>query len=348
MLKPSTASKLRKLIQDYADAQEIDSWKGGGDPSEYDVKEEEFREAKKKLFDFIKRHTIKKGEQLSMNIIRNASVYLVGKQVLSSSGIEQFLDDHKMVWKQEAGELTSTAEHLTEFGGRLCYLSFPTPRPGGNTAYLDNIKESKHGSVLEHAVWNFCLTGISRSLSHELVRHRQGVAYSQLSQRYVDESVAEYVEPDIIASDKELHGLWLAAIKDCHDAYVALAANIRHKLDTDASFMAKWANTIPYVHGESNPKGKPTTTELRKLARQAARSVLPNATETKIMFTANARALRHILEQRGSRFAEPEIRKLANQLLGVLLIDSPHIFGDYRTTLLADGTFEIATDFQKV
>jgi thymidylate synthase (FAD) len=76
--------------------------------------------------------------------------------------------------------------------------------------------------------------------------------------------------------------------------------------------------------------------------------VLPNATETKIFVTANARALRHFLEQRGSRFAEPEIRKLANRLHDVLLRESPNLFNDYRREDLGDGTFELTTAHKKV
>src|SRR5205085_10734218 len=102
-------------------------------------------------------------------------------------------------------------EKLAEIAGRVCYLSFARPRPGGNQAYLGHILEVGHGSVLEHAVWNFVFTGVSRTLTHELVRHRTGMGYSQLSQRYVDESVAEYVEPYCIAEDPGLHALWLYA-----------------------------------------------------------------------------------------------------------------------------------------
>src|SRR5258708_4490571 len=85
----------------------------------------------------------------------------------------------------------------------------------------------------------------------------------------------------------------------------------------------------------------------RKSARQAARSVLPNATETKIFVTANARALRHFLEQRGSRHAEPEIRLLANKLLDVLRKESPNLFNDYERVGLPDGTFELTTQYRK-
>jgi thymidylate synthase (FAD) len=217
------------------------------------------------------------------------------------------------------------AEVLCETAGRVCYMSFAKPRPGGNSVYLGHIKEVGHGSVLEHAVWNLLFTGVSRSLTHELVRHRSGFGYSQLSQRYVDESVAEYVEPDVIADDPELHALWLKAIRQCHDAYTMLAEKLAARLADE-----------------------PDRTARRKMARQAARSVLPNATETKIFVTANARALRHFLEQRGSRHAEPEIRKLANRLLDALQKESPNLFADYTRTPLPDATFEIDTPHRKV
>ncbi len=106
----------------------------------------------------------------------------------------------------------------------MCYMSFAKPRPGGNHAYVEHILEVGHGSVLEHGVWNFLFTGISRSLTHELIRHRAGFGYSQLSQRYVDESIAEYVEPDCIAASAELHGVWLDAVAQSHQAYMKLTA----------------------------------------------------------------------------------------------------------------------------
>lgn len=196
-------------------------------------------------------------------------------------------------------------------------------------------------SVLEHAVWSLCFTGVSRTLTHELVRHRAGMAYSQLSQRYVDESVAEYVEPDIIRSDEELHKLWVLAVSTAHEAYLELVDKLNEKLK-DSMFCIKWCNLT------GTDTARPAKTELRKLARQAARSVLPNATETKILVTANARAWRHFLEQRGSRFAEPEIRKLAGVVLTLLLGEASHIFGDYERVPLPDGTHEIVTAFRKV
>lgn len=273
-----------------------------------------------------------------MNIIHEPSIYLIGKQQLCDNEVTRFLDEHKTQWVHYENEVVAASEEISEFGGRVCYMSFDKPRPGGNAAYIDNIKSSGHGSVLEHAVWNLCITGVSRSLTHELVRHRAGVAYSQLSQRYVDESIAEYVEPDIIASDTELHRLWLAAITTAHLAYVELSNKLNQKIEDREN--AKYV-----LEGVSSTM---TKTEKRKEARQAARSVLPNATETKILFTANARAIRHFLELRGSRHAEPEIRKLANAILSVVVSDAPHIFGDYVREKLPDGTSEITTNYRKV
>src|SRR5207253_10437838 len=111
-------------------------------------------------------------------------------------------------------------ESLTEIAGRVCYMSFVRPRPGGNQAYLEHILDVGHGSVLEHAVWNFIFTGVSRALTHELVRHRAGWAYSQLSQRYVDESFAEFVEPDCIDDVPELHALWQVVVGHVYRHFV--------------------------------------------------------------------------------------------------------------------------------
>jgi thymidylate synthase (FAD) len=268
-----------------------------------------------------------------LRILTDPGVYLIGRQTVQSAELDRFLADHGVSW---ATDTTVAAEVVTETAGRVCYMSFAKPRPGGNAAYLGHIKEVGHGSVLEHGVWNFLFTGVSRSLTHELVRHRAGMGYSQLSQRYVDESVAEYVEPDIVAADPDLHAVWLDAVTHAHAAYVKLAELLNAKL---ADPKAAAAALLP-------PDADRTTR--RKAARQAARSVLPNATETKIFVTANARALRHFLESRGAVGAEPEIRKLAGAVLDVLQRESPNLFGDYRKVPLPDGTFELVTDFRKV
>jgi len=118
-----------------------------------------------------------------MRILRDPEVYLVGRQESHEAEVERFLADHGVAWQTDTDV---AAESLVEVAGRVCYMSFARPRPGGNHAYIKHILEVGHGSVLEHAVWNFLITGVSRSFTHELVRHRAGMGYSQLSQRYVD------------------------------------------------------------------------------------------------------------------------------------------------------------------
>jgi thymidylate synthase (FAD) len=257
-----------------------------------------------------------------VRVLHEPSVYLVGRQTVNAEEIDRFLADHGVSWQTDT---EVAGEYLSEVAGRVCYMSFARPRPGGNKTYLEHIREVGHGSVLEHAVWNLLFTGISRACTHELIRHRAGFGYSQLSQRYVDESVAEYVEPDAIAADPELHRLWLESVAQSHQAYTRLAEKLQEKFQDE-----------------------PDRTLRRKLARQAARSVLPNATETKIFVTANARALRHFIELRASRHAEPEIRKLAAQVLRLMQNEAPNIFSDYQLVPLPDGTFEAVTPHRKV
>lgn len=258
-----------------------------------------------------------------MKIIRRPTVYLVGRQTLNQEEIGRFLADH------DAGQWTTDsrtpAEVLPEMAGRVCYMSFSKPRPGGNQAYLTHIKEVGHGSVLEHSVWNFIIVGVSRSFTHELVRHRAGFGYSQLSQRYVDESVADFIEPDCIAQDAELHEIWASAVQQAQEAYVKLVSGLQRRFaDVQDSTLR------------------------RKLARQAARSVLPNATETKIFVTANARALRHFIELRCNEHAETEIREVAALMLNILRREAPNLFGDYEDVPLPDGTRAAKTDYRKV
>jgi thymidylate synthase (FAD) len=258
-----------------------------------------------------------------LKIIREPKVYLVGRQVTDERAIGEFLNDHDVSHWTTDTEIAG--EKLSEVAGRLCYMSFARPRPGGNKGYLSHILQVGHGSVLEHSVYNFIITGVSRSFTHELVRHRAGFGYSQLSQRYVDESTADFVEPDCIAEDGELHTVWEEAVKHCHEAYCKLVDGLARK------------------YAEIEDK-----TLRRKLARQAARSVLPNATETKIFVTANARALRHFIELRCNEHAEVEIRKVAAQVLELAQKASPNIFGDYEWAELPDGTRTAHTPNPKV
>ena len=245
-------------------------------------------------------------------ILSEPRIYLIGKSGYDPEMLKAFLDDEGMVFHTDTDV---DAEILAEAAGRLCYLSFGKGRKT-NAEYLENIIASHHGSVLEHVTWNFLITGISRSLTHELIRHRAGFAYSQLSQRYVDESQARYVVPPLYQENNELKTKWEAAIDSAHKTYCELVE------ETDRYVATKYPNLAG--------------TDRRKLVRQSARSVLPNACETKLFVTANARAWRHFIEMRGSAHADTEIRILAVAVAKILKEESPHIFGDVEI-VMEDG-----------
>jgi thymidylate synthase (FAD) len=259
-------------------------------------------------------------EPTTLKIVRDPKVYLVGRQSVDLGAIEAFLGDHGVTWQTDT---EIGGEKLAEMAGRVCYMSYGKGRKT-NREFIGHLVEVGHGSVLEHAVWSFLITGVSRSFTHELVRHRH-FSYSQLSQRYVNESDSNFIEPDVIAEDPELHAVWREAVDAARQAYDKLVEGLqKHYADM------------------------PEATLRRKMARQAARSVLPNATETKIFVTGNARALRHFIEMRGSEHADVEIRKVAVAMLQILQQESPNLFGDYRLETLADGTVVTRTEHPKV
>ena len=211
-------------------------------------------------------------------------------------------------------------EALAEFAGRACYQSWSKPNPSTatNEGYLRHILEVGHLSVLEHGSVTFYLTGVSRSLTHELIRHRH-FSYSQLSQRYVPERDAAMVEPGVIAEDPELHAMFLEASEQALASYTSLLEGLEKKFaDID------------------------NATARRKQARQAARSVLPNATETRIVVTGNYRAMRHFVAMRASEHADVEIRELAIAMLRELKRVAPNAFADFVISWLSDGT-EVAS-----
>jgi thymidylate synthase (FAD) len=222
------------------------------------------------------------------------------------------------------GESTD-GERLSEFAGRLCYMSQKNPAGRPTREYLENIKKQGHGSVLEHANYSLLLEGVSRSLTHELVRHRAGFAYSQLSQRYVDESEANFVVPPAVIGDELLEASWKDQMDAAQKSYVALVE----------SLMERYAWVGDKVHR-------------RKMAREAARGVLPNSTETKIVVTANARAWRTMLELRSSEGAELEIRRCAIEIVRVLQREAPGFFSDFEIYQAADRLDAARISYHKV
>ncbi len=228
----------------------------------------------------------------------------------------EFLAPPDVPWSTDA----DGGQALVEFAGRACYQSWskPNPKTATNAGYLRHIIEVGHFSVLEHASVSFYITGISRSCTHELIRHRH-FSYSQLSQRYVPEKASRVVVPPGVEDDPELQQILTEAADASRATYAELLAKL------EASFA-----------------GEPNAVLRRKQARQAARAVLPNATETRIVVTGNYRAWRHFIAVRASEHADVEIRRLAIACLRQLVDVAPAVFSDFQIATLADGT-EVAT-----
>jgi thymidylate synthase (FAD) len=231
----------------------------------------------------------------------------------------QFEPPDDVPWSTDA----DGGQALAEFAGRACYQSWrkPNPATATNAGYLAHILEVGHLSVLEHGTVTCYFTGVSRSFTHELIRHRH-FSYSQLSQRYVPEREAAMVEPAVIAADDELHKRFVEATDASLRAYNELLAGLEQRF-ADIE----------------NP------TLRRKQARQAARAVLPNATETRIVVTGNYRAWRHFIGMRATEHADVEIREVAIECLRQLNRVAPNVFADFTISTLADGTEVAASPY---
>ena len=231
-------------------------------------------------------------------------IYLVATPTLGA-GIQQFLDDRRLTWDRERSR--SDAESLVEAAGRICYLSFGERQyRRGNLEYVTNLIDKGHESVFEHANFSLLVDGISRALSHQLVRHRIGFAYSQLSQQYKDEIDADFAVPPGL--EKNPHGLerWREFMEEARKLYGELlqTADSSH-VGTEKAEQRRWARSI-------------------------ARSVLPNATATTMMVTGNARAWRHLFDVRGDIAGDLEMRAYCVAAFRILAESAPSLFSDYE------------------
>lgn len=245
-------------------------------------------------------------------------VRVLSRPSFDSYSVDSFLKSRGISdWTTDAPD---DASRLCEVAGRLCYMSFNRASSDSADGYFDRIKRCGYGSVLEHANWSLLIDGVSRSLTHELVRHRH-FSYSQLSHRYVDLDTCNVVKPSAICDDAEVSRLWDDAVSHAYSIYRRLLGLFSSRLSSDSSSASK------------------------DIARQAARTVLPSAMVTTLVMTGHARAWRHLLENSCIETADFEIRRLCNMIYNVLLSESRLLFGDYRKVWLQDGTFELNTDY---
>ena len=221
--------------------------------------------------------------------------------LLASTKINELPIGNRMEIQHESTD----AETLTVFAGRQCYESFHRP----NTATYEDadylartLYEQKHWSIAEHATATLLFEGVSRAFTHELIRHRH-LSYSQLSQRFVDEGYAKMVVPPAI---RELEN-----------------GEVKRKVLNEIEELAETAQGIyTFLAEKLMSEGLP-----RKQAREAARAVLPNMTETRIVVTGNLRAWHEVIERRTAPDADAEMQEVMGQAKRHLEAIAPTIFG---------------------
>jgi thymidylate synthase (FAD) len=243
--------------------------------------------------------------------------YLISRPRFDLEAFLSFLREEQTEWVRSARATES--EEIVEIAGRVCYMSFgekQSPRRNGD--YLHNLIKQGHESVLEHVSWTFLLAGVSRAFTHQLVRHRIGFAFSQLSQQYHEETSATFVEPAHLQQSPQALKAWRKAVEVSQQSYRVILDSLAGLEGTQGLELSK--------------------KEFNRAIRSAARSVLPNATETKIVITANARALRHFFEIRGSIPGDIEMREVTAALFKLVRTEAPSLFDDFSLQTLPDGT----------
>jgi len=193
--------------------------------------------------------------------------------------------------KVELLSITPDAEKLIETAGRISHLSYDKQTEDSYKEFIKRIIKLGHFSILEHAYATFKISEISRACSHQLVRHRI-CSFTQQSQRYVDESNFEYIIPDSVSNNLKAYELFTDFVNKAKSVYI----------------------------------------ELLKLGikKEDARYVLPNATTTQIIMTANFREWRHIIELRGNINSQWEIRRIIIEILKILKSYAPNCFEDFE------------------
>ena len=268
--------------------------------------------------------------------LKTPGVVVLAKPQTNVAGLAGFLEgfDSELTFRGYVDDPTPLPDssQLCKISGQVCYASFGERRTTNENAaaYFERLTSAGHGSVLEHASYNFLLYGISRSVTHELVRHRAGTAFSQISQRYVSGAVLRFVERLEYQEDEELHRAFEERADRAAAEYGAMAELLLERQEGGARML-----TADYK------------TDARKKVQQTARSLLPNETEAPMVFTGNVRALRHIIEMRADAHAESEIRNLALRLFLCLRTVDPILFGDYELGELPDGTYTVTTEYRK-
>lgn len=276
----------------------------------------------------------------SERLITEPRIYLVGQTAFNIDAMEEWAVDNdlgevsmksgtplcSLLDKAEASKYgLFESELMAEFGGRFCYRSWKAGRP--TEEYIKNVIESAHNSVLRHMVFNFVIEGVSRSFSHELVRHAAGTAPSQESQRYVDAKDIKFVIPplELLMWDNDETSSVEENKKDYWNRICVPALR---------EYMLKQEEYRKFISDTIKVDEKSL---IKKRANEAARAVLSNCAETRLLFSMNGDAMRHILHLRGDKHADLEIRRFAVALFGQMKDVAPNTLFDFKESKDAFG-----------
>jgi thymidylate synthase (FAD) len=242
------------------------------------------------------------------------SVFLIARPAVSTEGMRSYLEDvGGTSWldrrMSEAEDSPSNdGELLVEFGGRICYRSW---EPGLNpnvtrvrtdqSEYLANVLRCLHGSVLEHANFSFAFRNVSRVFTHELVRHRAGSAFSQESLRYVRLADIGFRVPP--------------ALEPIREQVVSIIEQLEDFQITAAEALSLDEEGMPF--------------SIKKEITSALRRLAPIGLSTDILWTANARTLRHVIEMRTAEGAEEELRLVFDKVARIMQAEAPNLFQDF-------------------
>lgn len=248
------------------------------------------------------------------------SIQLIAKPSIDWETIRDYLGEvGGLSWADRVEEAESPdGEDLIEFAGRMCYRSWEpglNPNVGkvrtDSASYIGNVVASQHGSVLEHANYTFILHNVSRVLTHELIRHRAGCAYSQESLRYVRLEDLPFWFPEWAKGDPEL---------------MERSLDLLGRMEEHQKWMSEHFGLDE--EGTKFSEKKHKTSFMRRFA--------PEGLATGIVYTANLRSLRHVIEMRTAPGAEEEIRLVFGQIAEIMKAEAPAVFADYS---VEEGTW---------
>lgn len=252
------------------------------------------------------------------------NVYLVGESMIRNEELSKYIEEtygeEGIKWHVDNVGPVQDSQLITEIMGRLCYRSFAvgehnkniTKIRQGNDVYIENILNSKHGSVLEHGSTSWIIKDVSRVFTHELVRHRAGVAVSQESLRYVR---------------MDDFGLWIPEDPELTPEIVKLC---EEKFKQDEVFCRMLSSKF----GLDEPK---KSFAYKKKWTSFIRRFAPQGMATTIGITINFRAIRHVIEMRTAASAEVEIKHVFDKIAQIAKKEWPNLMQDFDRDF--DGTW---------